>query len=144
MPNYNQLIYTAADFKLLLLVPNAAGALLPFPLVTAQSFGSSHKTEDETIYAIGETDPIGEKTNGNQYTGKFEIQKGEMAVILKTTGYASPIQIKGAQLAITSYDGIVNEVYGGINVTSSDYDVKAKDKDTKVACNWKAVSLKSI
>ena len=144
MPNYNALIYTAADYKYILLVSNAAGQYIPFPLLTAVSMGDSHKTEDETIFAIGEADPIGEKTNGNQYTGKLEIQNGEMNNILRVLNIASPIFIKGAQIAKTTYDGLINQVYSGVNIISADFDMKAKDKSTVVSCNWKAVGLKTL
>lgn len=141
MPNLNALIYTAADYKLLLLVPTATGTLLPFPLQTVNSYSDSAKTEDETIFAIGEVDPIGEKTNGNSYTGKIELQAGEMYAVLAATGNASPIGIKGAQLALTSFDGLVSKVYSGVNIISSDFDIKAKDKQSMVSANWKAVKL---
>ena len=55
MANLNPLIYTASEFKLVLLYQGLAS-----PLLTVQDFNSDVKTEDETIYAIGQVEPIGE------------------------------------------------------------------------------------
>lgn len=139
MPNYNTLIYTAADYKLLLLDGGT-----PLPLLTLSAFDASVKTEDETIFAIGEVEPIGEKSNGTQYTGKLEIQAGELYAYMKIKGYANPTEIRNANLALTSLDGLINFVYSGVNIISGDFSIKAKDKQSMISMNWKAVSVKSL
>ena len=138
MANLNPLIYTASEFKLVLLYQGLAS-----PLLTVQDFNSDVKTEDETIYAIGQVEPIGEKTNGESYGGKLSLQSGELSTILNTTGKATATQIRGAVLGITSLDGLINRVFTGVNITSEAFSVKAKDKQTIFELNWKAVSVTS-
>lgn len=138
MANLNPLVYTAAEYKLVLLYNASA-----YPLLTVSDFGADVKVEDETIYAIGQNDPIAEKTNGEQITGKFTIQAGELANILNTQGLATAARIRGAVLAISTIDGLINKVYGGVNITSEGSSVKAKDKNTPVELNYKAVNITS-
>lgn len=137
MPNYNQLIYTSADYKIILSFNS-----IPYPLFTLNSFDENIKVEDETIYAIGEIDPIGEKYNGRQYSGKLELQAGEVNAILIANGFADITQIRGAKISITSLDGLITRTYSGVNFIGSDFSIKAKDKDSRVSVNWKAVGLK--
>ena len=137
MPNYNALVYTAADFKIILLIDG-----IPFPLLTLQDFGSSIKKEEETIYAIGEIDPIAEKSTGKGYSGKVSIEAGELTRILLATGLTDATDIQGAQLGITSKDGFYHRVYSGVNINSEDTDFKVKDRHIPVPLTWKAISVK--
>ena len=136
MPNYNGLTYTAAEYKILLLLNG-----IPYPLVTVNDFSSNVKAEDETGYAIGEEDPIIEKTNALQYSGKLSMRIGELNAILLANGLKSAASIRNATLGITSIDGLFHRVYSGVNILSEDIDIKAKDKDTIVPLSWKAVSI---
>ena len=138
MPNLNGLILTAADYKITLIFNG-----IPCPCATAQDFSSNIKLEEEDIYAIGSTDPIGSKTNAESYTGKISIQAGEILTFMRAQGYNRTTQIQGATLAILGLPSAafpVAKIFSGVNITSEDLDIKAKDKQSLVTMNWKAVS----
>lgn len=137
MPNLNKLILTAADFKVLLNIPGKGA----FPLLTAESISQNIARESETIYAIGEEDPIGEKRNANKYSGKFTIQVGEMSAILMLCGLIESTQITGATLAITAIQGGFARVYSGMNINTESIDIKAKDKQSMVNLDWAAIKV---
>ena len=79
MANLNSLILTSADYKVMLVVPGNAA----FPILTADSISWTVEREEESIYAVGEENPIGNKRNATKYSGKFSIQVGEMSAILQ-------------------------------------------------------------
>lgn len=136
MANLNQLIYTAADYKITLLF-NGIG----IPLQTCQDFSSNIKSEEEDIFAIGQTDPIGSKTNATTYAGKLSAQAGEILTFMRLNGFANTLQIQGATLAIVALGNpALTKIFSGVNVTSEDLNIKAKDKQSLVEMNWKAVS----
>ena len=136
MANLNQLIYTAADYKITLLF-NSIG----IPLQTCQDFSSNIKAEEEDIFAIGQTDLIGSKTNATTYAGKLSAQAGEILTFMRLNGFANTLQIQGATLAIVALGNpALTKIFSGVNVTSEDLNIKAKDKQSLVEMNWKAVS----
>lgn len=136
MADYSSLIYTAAEYKLLLNFNSVA-----YPLKTIQDFSISAKVDDETIYAVGEENPIAEKTTGTMYSGKLSMQAGELQALLLSQGLSNATQIRGATLGITAIGGLFARIYGTVNIISEDMDVKAKDKQSIISMNWKALSV---
>jgi hypothetical protein len=138
MANLNQLILTAAEYKVMLIIPGSP----PFPIITADSIGWNNSREEETIYAIGEEEPIANKRNAAKYSGKLSVQAGEMFSILSIAGLRDSTQIAGATLAITAVRGGFGRVWSGMNINTESLDVKAKDKQTIVSLDWTAQSIK--
>lgn len=138
--NLNNLIYTSTDYKIALSIPGGVTA----PLNSVESYGYEAKVEDETIYAIGQDEPIGEKQNAAQYSGKLSLQAGELQALLAASGLVLGTQIKGATLSIVTFAGDLLHVWKSVNVISQSGDVKAKDKQTLVNLTWKAVGVAGI
>lgn len=136
MPNYNSLIYTAADYKITLFVNNVA-----YPLQTVDNLGHNESVENETIYAIGTPQPIGNKTNAESYGGRLGIQHGELNAILLLQGYPSAIRITNATIAISAFTGGYNKTYTGVNIHGSALDIKSKDKQTIVNLDFTALAI---
>lgn len=137
MPNLNQLILTAADYKVLLNIPGKGA----FPLLTLETIDQDIAREQETIYAIGEEKPIAEKTNAVKYAGKLTIQVGEISAILQLCGFIESTMIKGATLAITAIQGGFSRVYSGLNINTEGISVKAKDKQSMANLTWAALDV---
>lgn len=137
MPNLNKLILTAADYKVLLNIPGRGA----YPLLTLETISQNIAREQETIYAIGDEDPIGEKRNGNKFSGKLTLQVGEMSAILMLAGLVESTQIVNATLAITAIQGGFARVYSGLNINTETIDVKAKDKQSMVNLDWNALKV---
>lgn len=135
--NLNQLILTAADYKVVLNLPGVGA----FPLKTAETFSWQNAREDETIYAIGEEEPIGEKRNSAKYSGKMSMQVGELSAILQLAGLVEGTQIANATLAITAIQGGFSRVYSGFYINTEGVDIKAKDKQTMANLDWKALTV---
>lgn len=138
--NLNTLILTAADYKVILRVPTAKG-ILTFTLLTPNMLKYTDAVEGEYSYAIGSTEPIGNKTNSASYKGSLSIQVGELLSILALCGFSSGIQIKDATLAIAALVGGFNKVYTNLNILSDGGDVAAKAKETFAALEWQAIGL---
>ena len=138
MPQLNKLILTAAEYKVLIIIPNGGA----FPLLTAESLSYSNVRESEAFYAIGEEKPIGVKRNAARYTGKLTMQNGELSDILQICGLVEAPQIANATLAITAIQGAFSRTYIGININTENLDVKAKDKQSIVSLDWEALDLK--
>jgi hypothetical protein len=111
-------------------------------LQTCENIGTTISQDGETIYAIGETDPVAEKTNAKSYKGKFSVQVGEMAAAFKYLRISDATQIRGAVIAIVSFDGLFARSFVGVNVLSEAFDIKAKDKSSVL--NMDFVALGSI
>jgi hypothetical protein len=140
MPNLNQLIITAALYKTVLVIPTANGSL-SFVLLTASQLDWADASEGETIHAIGDEEPIGNKSNANKYSGKLTMQIGELNVILQACGFNSAIRVRGATLAITALTGGFAKVYKSLNINSDTESTKAKDKESLVTMDWMAIGL---
>ena len=141
MPNLNQLVLTASDYKVLIIIPTGLGTSLTFPMLTADMIEWTNASENEDIYAIGIEDPVGNKSNANKYSGKFSLQNGELSAMLQLCGMKTAIQIRNATLAITAIIGGYSKVYSGLNVNSEGNSVKAKDKQSIVSLDWNAISI---
>ena len=133
----NQLIITSADYKIILIADGVA-----FPLLTVEGFSFNHAAENEDIYAVGQEDPIGNKTNAVKRSGKLSMQNGEMAVVLQTLGYAESIKLRGCTIAVASKTGVFTKSWGGVNINSEAVDIKAKDKQSLISMDWSALTVK--
>lgn len=139
--NLNALVFTGADYKIVISVPNAAGTNTPFTLLTAQEHQHDIEVEDESVYAIGKRNPIAEKSNSKSYKGKLILQAGEVNAILLLTGLNDATSIQGATLAITAISGGFSRVFQAVNFNTENLNVKAKDKHTVVSINWKGIAV---
>jgi hypothetical protein len=137
MPQLNQLILTAADYKVILNIPGSG----TFPLQTAESFSWDNAREEETIYAIGVEEPIGEKRNAAKYSGKLVLQVGELNAILESIGLTEASQIANATFAITAVQGGFTRTYSGFYINSESVDIKAKDKHSLANLGWNALAI---
>lgn len=139
-PNLNQLIINSATCSIWITIPTAQG-LLPFQLLTVQTFDFNDSASGELIYAIGQRDPIGNQSNENKYDGKITIQLGEINAILAICGFRSAIEIAGAQISVAALTGGFNKSYQSCNCNSDSSSVKAKDKETLTTLDWLAIGL---
>jgi hypothetical protein len=142
MANLNQLIITAADYKVLLIIPKSGNVpAQTFSLLTVESISYNNAREEETIYAIGEEEPIGQKRNAVKYSGKMTMQVGEVNAILSLTGMREATQIANATLAITAIQGGFSRVYTGMYINTESVDIKAKDKQSICNLDWNALGI---
>ena len=141
MPNLNSIIFTGADYKVVLIIKNGA-VNGTYPILTAKSLAWADASENESIYAIGQEDPIGEKSNANKYSGKLSLQAGEINAILAIEGFPSAIRIRGAVLAVTALSGVFSKTYSGINFNSANLDVDNKAKESLMNIDFNALSIK--
>lgn len=137
MPNtYQDLIYTSAQYAITVVVNS-----VPFQIVTGQVLDNSHNVETETIWAVGQAQPIGIKTNAESYKGKLEVQLGEWNAILQLAGYTSAIQMNGVIIAVTAYVGAFNMTVSGCVFSSQAINIKAKDKMTVASMDFEGLSI---
>jgi hypothetical protein len=135
------LVITAAEYKTILTLNNGQTYIILTPLGISMSTTRS----EESIYAIGQNEPIANKRTETKYTGSLELQVGEWGTILKAAGLVEGTQVENANLAILSLNPLgIQRVYNGLNINDEGIDVKAKDKDSKVSLKWTAVSVTSI
>lgn len=137
MPNLNALILTAADYKVMFIIPGAGA----FPLLTVDNINYNTAREEETIYAVGEELPIGNKRNAAKYSGRLSMQNGEINAILSIAGLREATQIVNATIAITAVTGGFARTFSGLNINTESLDVKAKDKQSMVSLDWTATSI---
>lgn len=137
MPNLNQLILSAAQYETVLNISGGGTYLLE----TAESISWSEVSEGETIYAIGQEDPIGEKSNANKYSGKFVTQVGEANAILLLEGLQSFIRVRNAVIAITGVTGGFAKTFLGVNINTANVDLKRKDKESLMNCDFNCVGI---
>ena len=133
----NKLIFTAADYKILLIIPGVGS----FILQTAETYSHDVAREEEVIYAIGTVQPIGNKTNAVSYKGKLSIQVGELNAILQIGGYPEATFIQGATLAVAALNGTYSRTWSNLNINSESTGVKAKDKQTMAELAWTALGV---
>lgn len=137
MPNRNQLIITAAQFTSMLIIQGGGS----YKLLTLESISMSETSEGETIYAVGEEDPIGEQSNANKYSGKLGLQVGELNAILLIEGLRSAIRIRNATISVVALKGGFSRTYLGCNINTSTCDVKRKDKESLYSLDFAAVGI---
>ena len=138
MAQLNNLVFTAADYKALLIIPGVGS----FPLQTIETISYNNAREEETIYAVGTEEPIAAKRNAVKYSGKLTLQNGELSAMLQIAGLVEATQIAGATLAITSVTGGFSRTHSGLNINSESLDIKAKDKQSIVSLDWTALTVK--
>lgn len=132
-------VFSAADFKIILTLNNGVSRII----LTSLGVDMSTEREAETIYAIGQSEPIAEKRNAAKFSGSLEFQVGEMVQMLATSGLKEATEIEGAQLSIISLTGTppFARVYSYVNINGESISIKAKDKDSKASLKWSARAL---
>src|SRR5512145_2454481 len=112
-------------------------------MLTSLGVDMNSERETESIYAIGQQEPIAEKRNAAKYSGSLEIQVGELMQLLASAGLVEASQIEGAMLSIVSLTGTppFARVYSYVNVNGESISIKAKDKDSKASLKWNARSV---
>lgn len=130
------LVFTAAEFKIILTLNNGLSKIV----LTSTSIDMSSERETESIYAIGQQEPIAEKRNAAKYSGSLEFQVGEMSQFLTEAGLTEATQIEGSMLSIVSLTGTppFARVYSYVNINGESISIKAKDKDSKASLKWNA------
>lgn len=136
MPNYNQLIYTAADYKIVLAI-TGGGA---YPLLTATVADSNISKEEELIYAISNQNAIGNKQNAKKITGKLSMQVGELNAILQLEGLPDATEIVNATIAVVALVGGFQRTFQNVNINTEGINIKAKDKQTEAAMDFTALA----
>lgn len=137
MPNLNQLILTGKDYKIMLIIAGGGS----YPILTGETLDWDDSSEGETVWAIGQENPIGEKSNNNKYSGKLSLQNGELNAILLLEGLRSAIQIRNATLAVTAVIGGFSKVWSGVNINKASSGTKRKDKETIANLDFAALSI---
>jgi hypothetical protein len=129
-------VFTAADYKILLTLNNGVSKIV----LTSVGIDMSAERETESIYAIGQQEPIAEKRNAAKYSGSLELQVGELNQLLALGLLAESTQIENAALSIVSITGTppFARVFSGVNVNGESISIKAKDKDSKASLKWNA------
>lgn len=142
MPNLNQLVLTAADYKTAFDVPVAGGpGSVYYQLKTTAVLNYDIAVEDETVHAIGTILPIAEMQNAKSYAGTLEMQMGELNAILLLAGLNDATQLVGITFGITAYKGGFSRIFYYLNVNGERLAVRAKDKATLVTMPWKAIGV---
>jgi hypothetical protein len=139
MPNQGlaNLYFTAADYKIFLIIPGGGS----FPLQTCQVADADNDEEEETMYVIGNEYPAANKTNAVKYSGKLEIEAGELNAIAQVIGVTDGSRIRNAILAIAALSGVFARTYTGVNIHSEKLSIKAKDKHTPMTLSWTALAI---
>lgn len=132
----DKLVFTSADYKILLIVNQKS-----FPLLTAETIDQDITVEEELIYAIGEEDAIASKTNAIGYKGKLGMQAGEANAICQALGLPTLAKVRAATLSITALTGGFQRVYQNLNITGDSLSIKAKDKQTVQQFAWNATKM---
>ena len=139
--NAEALVISSDAYKCVLTLNNNQ----TFILTTLAGISMAAKRESEPIHAIGQQEPIAQKRNSVAFSGKLEIQVGELEIILRASGLAEGTQIENASLGITSLNPSgLQRVYSGLNIDSESIDIKAKDKQTLVSMDWNALTVTGI
>lgn len=141
MPNLQGLVLTAADYKIMIDVPNALGGTSAYVIITALEISYDIEVEDETVYAIGTVLPIAEKSNAKSYKGKISMQAGEVNAVLLLAGLNDGTQIVNCTLALAALQGGFSRVFTNVNFNSESLSVKAKDKHTPINIAWKGLGV---
>jgi hypothetical protein len=135
------LIIPASEYKTILTLNNGLTTIL----LTAETLSWSSERESETIHAIGQQEPIGNKRNNAKYSGNISLQAGEIETFLRLAGLVESTQIESATLAITSLTPAgPQRIFGGLNINSESLDIKSKDKQSIYSLKWEALTVTGI
>lgn len=137
MPNYNKLILTSSDYKIVMVFPGGGA----YPLLTVESMSTNISVEEELIYAVGEEDAIGNKRNARKASGKLNIQVGEISAILLLEGLVDSTRISNVTIATSAIIGGFQRTFKNVNINTESIDVKAKDKQSMASLDWTALSM---
>lgn len=137
MPNYNQLILTAADYTFFLNVPGGG----TYKLRTLDSVDMNVSVEEELIYAVSEEDAVGNKQNARKCTGKLNLQVGELFSILALEGVPDATRLTGCTIACVAIRGGFNNTLTSVNMNSQQISIKRRDKESLAGIDFTALSV---
>lgn len=137
MPNYNQLILTAAEYTFFLNISGGG----TYKLLTLDNIDITVSAEEELIYAVGEEDAVGNKQNARKVTGKMSIQIGEIDSILNIEGFTDAVRILGATLACTGIRGGIARTLKQLNINSETWAIKRRDKESLSSLDFTALTV---
>lgn len=137
MPNYNQLILTAAEYTFFLNIPGGG----TYKLLTLDNVDITVAAEEELIYAVGEEDAVGNKQNARKITGKLSLQIGEIGVICEAEGLSDAVRIQGATLACVAVRGGIGRTLKQLNINSEAWAIKRRDKESISSLDFTALMV---
>lgn len=141
MPDLRQLVITAAEYKVMLDVPNAVAGYNAYVLKTAETLSYEIQVEDETVHAISTRYPIAEMSNAKSYRGSLGLQAGELNAILLLAGLNDATELIGCTLAVSAIKGGFVRVFEGVNFNTERLSIRAKDKQTIATSDWKGLGV---
>jgi len=136
MADLDKLIFTGAEWKIFL----ATSTGKTHPLLTVDSIDMNISVEQEDIHAVGDEDPIGNKTNARKYAGKISMQAGEIMSITALEGLSDAARIRGATLACAAIRGGFNRTFRNVNITTENMTIARKAKETLVTMDISATA----
>ena len=141
MSNLNDLILTAADYNTVFSFNDVNGAKQRYLLQTTSELNYDLSKEGEYIYAVGTTEPIGNKGNAKSYKGGWSLQTGELNAILQLGGFNNAVDIEGATLSIAALVGGFSLVFKDVNILGNSGGITAKAKETISKLSFQAIGL---
>lgn len=137
MPNYNDLIFTAADYTFWLQISGGGN----YKLKTLDSVDLNVSVEEELIYAVSEVNAIGNKKNAKKVTGKFSMQAGEILSMLALEGLGDATDITDAILAMVPIRGGFTRTLTNLNVNTESTQIKRRDKESLTSMDFTALAM---
>ena len=140
--NLNSLVFTSSDYKLTLTVTNSKSFTTTTIVGTLEEVKYTAKQETEALHVIGTSEAVALKGNAITYDGNLQMQAGELEQILKLAGISFITHATNATISLVALNGAFSRVFKDVIFDSHEGGTKAKDKDSKVTLNWKALSVK--
>jgi hypothetical protein len=138
--NLNRLVFTSSDYKL-----GVSFGLVTLPVLTLEEVTYSAKKEADYTYVIGSEEPVDIKTQNAVYEGTIVMQVGELETVLAANGFTFATQVLNGTISIIAFNGLMmTKIFKRVAFLSHDSGTKAKNKDSKVTLNWKAVSAQGL
>jgi hypothetical protein len=138
--NLNKLVFTSTDYKLAV-----SFGVVSIPIFTLEEVSFQAKGEADTTYIVGSNQPVEQKINNCSYEGSLTMQAGELETALALNGFAFATQVSNGVISIVAFNGLaMAKIFRKVVFTSHSGGTKAKNKDSKVTLNWKAVSAAGV
>ena len=141
MANLNSLVFTSSDYNMSLTIKGDSNTTVT-GVATLEEVKYNAKTESEFLHVVGTKQPVALKTEGYTYEGNFSLQAGELEQALKDAGNLFLTETIDGVIAITALNGSFSRTFNSVIFDDHAGGTKAKDKDSKVTINWKALSVK--
>jgi hypothetical protein len=136
MANLNNLVFTSSDYNMGLSFAGATNTV-----ATLEEVKYNVKKESEFLHVVSTDYPVALKGNAITYEGNFILQAGELEQYLKAANVLFITDVIDGTIAITALNGSLAKTFKNVIFDSHDGGTKAKDKDSKITVNWKALSV---